>query len=52
MGGGDRIGTLAMGFYCPTYVNTPTEGYPVWQPFATLFAEMAGPANGPILTLT
>lgn len=41
MGGGDRIGTLAMGFYTPTFVNSPTEGFPVWQPYALYL-----PGNG------
>lgn len=29
MGGGKNIGTLAMGYYYPTTVNGPTEGFPV-----------------------
>jgi len=42
MGGGDRIGTLGMGFFTPTYVNSPTDGYPVWQPYGLILAGNGG----------
>ncbi len=29
MGGGQNIGTLAMGYFYPTYTNGPTDGFPV-----------------------
>ncbi|MCX6304715.1 MAG: T9SS type A sorting domain-containing protein [Bacteroidetes bacterium] len=31
MGGGDRIGTLALGFFCPSQVSFPNDGYQVWR---------------------
>jgi hypothetical protein len=31
MGGGYRIGTLAMGFFCPSQVSFPTNGYQIWR---------------------
>ena len=32
MGGGDRIGTLALGYFYPSLVNGPSDGFPVWLP--------------------
>lgn len=31
MGGGQNIGSLAMGYFYPTYTNGPTDGFPVWS---------------------
>ncbi|HPS62051.1 MAG TPA: hypothetical protein PLK82_03260, partial [Bacteroidales bacterium] len=31
MGGGDRIGTLAMGYFCPSATSFPHDGYQVWR---------------------
>lgn len=31
MGGGNRIGTLAMGFFYPSQVSFPSNGYQVWR---------------------
>jgi len=31
MGGGDRIGTLALGYFCPSQVSFASDGYQVWR---------------------
>ncbi len=31
MGGGDRIGSLAMGYFCPSATSFPHNGYQVWR---------------------
>jgi hypothetical protein len=31
MGGGDRIGTQVLGYFCPTTVSFPSNGYQVWR---------------------
>jgi hypothetical protein len=30
MGGGERIGTQVLGYFCPTYVSLPSDGFPVY----------------------
>jgi len=30
MGGGDKIGTLVLGYFCPSQVNLPSDGYQVY----------------------
>jgi len=43
MGGGDHVGTLAMGYFYPEKflypngVNSPTEGFPLWYPEGLAF---------------
>ncbi|MEI7662228.1 MAG: T9SS type A sorting domain-containing protein [Bacteroidota bacterium] len=42
MGGGDRVGTLAMGYFYPEFVNNATDGYPIWYPDGFFFAGNGG----------
>ncbi len=37
MGGGDRIGTLAMGYFYPKSINSPSDGFPVFNPEGFFF---------------
>ncbi len=42
MGGGDNIGVLGMGYFCPLYTNSPYDGYPVWLPEGLFFGSDGG----------
>jgi hypothetical protein len=38
MGGGDRIGTLALGYFYPSQVSFPSTGYQVWRVNETAYS--------------
>ncbi len=42
MGGGDRIGTIALGYFYPTMVNFPQDGYQIWQVDGSMDASVGG----------
>ena len=42
MGGGPRIGSLALGYFFPTQINSPTAGFPVWFPEGLVFGMDGG----------
>ena len=42
MGGGKNIGSLALGYFCPSLTNSPKDGYPVLQPTGMVMGTNAG----------
>jgi hypothetical protein len=42
MGGGKNIGSLAMGYFCPSLTNNPKDGYPLLQPDGLFMGANAG----------
>ncbi len=45
MGGGDRVGTIALGYFYPSTVNEPNDGFPIWYPTGLLQAGNGGPCE-------
>jgi len=43
MGGGERIGTLVMGYFCPSQVNTPSDGYQAYRTDASALGDIYQP---------
>jgi len=43
MGGGDRIGTLAMGYFAPSTVSFPTDGYQIYRQDAASLSSYSQP---------